>query len=295
MLKSMTAFGRTTLTNPNGCFTVELQTVNRKHLEINVFIPRELLRFEVDIRKWISSAISRGQVTLKLSALFNNASPLNAKPNLPLARQLKHAWDKIAEDLGLPPEKGFSLDMLSEERDIILYEDNLQDETVFKNDLQNAVTMALDKLMQMKLIEGAALHKDIAQRLQKLRALIQPIHALAPTATTKYRQKLVERLNELLSGHIENEERILREVGIYAEKIDIAEELTRLDSHLQQFGDLIEYSEDSIGKTLDFLLQEMNREINTIGSKSSELEISQIVVEAKSELERIREQIQNIE
>lgn len=288
----MTAYGRASKETSLGRFFVEIQSVNRKFLEINCYLPKELSHFDVEIKKWIGEAVSRGQLNVKLAATFDEKIPFAAKPNIPLARQLKEAWDKIATELGA---KGFSLDLLVNEKNIISYEENFQDEELYRQAIKEAVQSALKELLEMKDKEGKALQNDIAKRLKNLQQWLDQIAQKAPGATTRYRQKLIERLEEVLPGSAENEEKILREISIYAEKIDIAEETTRFSSHLKQFSDLLDSDIANGGKTLEFILQEMNREVNTIGSKSSDIEVSRLVIEIKSELERIREQIQNVE
>lgn len=293
-IKSMTAYGRASLEHAVGHFSAEIYSVNRRYLECITTLPRELQRFESDIKKWVALAVSRGQITIKIFAEFIETSPLYAKPNLPLARQLKEAWMAIARELHLPDDS-FKLEMLANTNGLIDYESNFQDEETFRNILHNVLNSALKRLVEMKEIEGRALEKDILARLDRIVAALNKIALKAPSATHKFRKKLVDRLEELLAGSVENEERILREVGIYSEKIDIAEELTRLESHLQQFKNLLIEPVEAVGKTLDFLLQEMHREINTVGTKATDLEVSQLVVEIKAELERVREQVQNIE
>lgn len=295
MLKSMTAYGRATVVVPLGHFTVELYSVNRRHLEINNCFPPEFLCFDADIKRWIASAISRGFITAKLSAQFEKATPVTPRPNLALARQLKQAWEEISTDLILPEEHGFKLEMLTDVEQIILYESNPSLEEEFRNILQQVILQALEQLVRMKETEGLALKNDISGRLEKIQAAVDEIALLAPGVAKRFQIELQKRLEELLPGKIENEERILRELCIYAEKVDVSEELTRLKSHVKQFAGLIDHPSVSVGKTLDFLVQEMNREVNTVGSKAAELKISQLVIVVKSELERIREQIQNIE
>lgn len=295
MLKSMTAYGRACSVSSIGHFTVEIQSVNRKHLEINTFLPKELLRFDADVKKWIAVRVGRGQVNVKISVTFDRVSPLVVTPNIALAKQIKSAWDAIALELQLPVEKGFTLSMLSEISGLLLYDEDVQDEEIYRNALHQAVSEALEKLMTMKLREGEILHKDIAARFDKMVPLIKEIAIKAPGATERFRQRLLERLEEVMAGNVEHEERLLREVCVYAEKVDIAEELTRFDSHLEQVKALLKSDGQAIGKTLEFLVQELNREINTISSKSSDMDVSRLAVDIKSELERIREQIQNIE
>lgn len=291
----MTAYGRACRISSIGHFVVEIQSVNRKHLEVNTLLPKELLRFDADVKKWIAAQVGRGQVNVKLSVKFDQESPLVVNPNLALAKQIKAAWDAIALELHLPPERGFTLSMLSAESGLLLYDEDVKDEELYRKALHEVISDALKQLMIMKLREGAALHEDISGRFEKTIPIIKNIALKAPGATERFRQRLLERLNEVMSGNIEHEERLLREVCVYAEKIDIAEEITRFDSHLKQVAILLKSDEVAIGKTLEFLVQELNREINTISSKSSDMDVSRWAVEIKSELERIREQIQNVE
>lgn len=289
----MTAYGRSSVNSSLGQFTVEIQTVNRKYLELNLFLSKELMRFENEIRKWISAKIFRGSVSIKIVAKYAKESPLVVTPNIPLARQIKSAWDKIVEDLDL--KRGFDLNLLSREQGILIYEENIGNEEEFLETLRQVVDGAVEETIKMKLKEGIALQADISNRLTVLRTAIDKIASKAPTAPEKYRQKLLARLEELLPGHIENEDRVLREIALFTDKIDISEEITRFNSHLSQFEGLLAQDESTIGKTLDFLIQELNREVNTIGSKASDLDVTKNVIEIKSELEKIREQVQNIE
>jgi uncharacterized protein (TIGR00255 family) len=295
MLKSMTAYGRACSIASIGRFVVEIQSVNRKHLEICTYLPKELLRFDADIKKWVAAQVGRGQVNVKISVTFDLESPLVVTPNIALAKQIKAAWDAIAIELQLPAEQGFNLSMLAKESGLLLYDEDVKDEEVYREALFEVVSYALNQCMSMKLREGELLYRDIKGRFDKIYPIIKDIALKAPGATERFRQRLLERLEEVLSGSTENEERLLREVCVYAEKVDIAEELTRFDSHLKQADILLQSDTPAVGKTLEFLVQELNREINTISSKSSDLDISRGAMEIKAELERIREQIQNIE
>jgi len=295
MLKSMTAYGRAAVISSLGRFIVEIHSVNRKHLEINTFLPRELLRFDADIKKWIAAEVGRGQVNVKVSVSFDRASPLSVIPNKFLAKQIKSAWEEISTELGFSLDQLSCLDLLSKEPGLFVYDEDLKDEELYRKALNDTVSQALQQLTSMKMAEGNALYLDISSHFFKLTSLIREVAVKAPGATARYRQRLIERLEEVLKAPLENEERILREVCIYAERIDISEELTRFESHLQQANALLQSTEQAVGKTLEFLVQELNREINTIGSKSSDLDVSRSVIEIKSELEKIREQIQNIE
>lgn len=295
MLKSMTAYGRCNVISPLGRFTVEIQSVNRKHLEINTVLPSEFLRFDADLKKWVSEYVGRGQVNVKVSVAFEKNGPLKAIPNVALGEQIVNAWQELADNLKFNLNEKYLFQVLSQTKDILLFDQEMQDEENYKKVLKQATLGALGQLVFMKSKEGEVLSDDISRRVEILSKAVKLIAEKSPGATTRYREKLKERLEEVLAGSIENEERLLREVCVFADKIDIAEELTRFDSHLEQMKLLLKSEGQSVGKTLEFMIQELNREINTIGSKSSDVEVSRCVIEIKTELERIREQIQNIE
>jgi len=293
-IKSMTAYGRGSVTTDVGHFIIELQSVNRKFLEVVVTLPRELSQFEIELKKWLAPHLARGQVTVKVTAIFDGAVPFVVRPNLPLARQLKKAWHEVAKVLEVQGEH-FQLSLLERAEGLFVYEENQGEEEHYRHILKQVLDVALNGFLQMKRQEGAVLQADIVERLAIIRQSLFVIRQKAPLAVKKYRDKLVARLQELLPGSVENEERILREIALFAEKVDIAEELTRFSCHLGHFEELLYSASPSVGKTLEFVLQELNREINTIGSKSSDLEVARAVIDIKSELERIREQIQNVE
>lgn len=296
-LKSMTAYGRGMSDFEFGRIIVDIQSVNRRFLEVNVSLPRLFARFEIDIRKQIAASIGRGMVSVSVGWKTDSRHPVAIAPNFALARAIKGAWEKLAEELWLPTE--MPLVLLTQEKDLFLHEEPEVEDSIYQKALSEAVGAAIQALLTMKRQEGEVLAQDLRGRLRILSQEITWIEAHASTATEKYRQKLAARLEELFVGSPENEERILREVAIYAEKVDIIEEIIRFKSHLDQFVQTVEkqlvQTVDSRGKVLDFLLQELLRECNTIGSKASDLAVTQHVVTIKSELERIREQVQNIE
>lgn len=294
MFKSMTAYGRSNLKLEVGHIVVEIQSVNRKHLEVAVVLPTELEHFDIEVKKWLSTSVFRGHITVKIFASFENKVPFKVLPNLPLAKQAKQAWDQIADHLQIS-NGDFDLSMLVNIKDILIIEENVEYEEVYGKFLKQAVDLALKNFMHMKLQEGAVLQTDIAARLVKIYNIIKMIEGRTPYATQRYREKLLARLEQIVPGYVENEERVLREVALFAEKIDITEELTRFLCHVVRFEEVMQSDAPAVGKTLEFILQELNREVNTIGNKSSDLEIARHVIDIKSELERIREQIQNIE
>lgn len=291
----MTAYGRATMSSTLGVFVVEIQSLNRKYLEINVQLPTELTFLETDIRKWVASKVRRGKVVVKLTACYEGHIPLSVIPNIPLVRQLKSAWEKIAEECNIEGGKGFRLEMLANEPGIMIYNEEFDEEEKYKETIHQAVTKSLERLIEMKVAEGKAIQEDFIGRIQQLTKGLKQIHELSQGAPQRFREKLKKNIEEILPGSIDNEERILREICVYAEKVDIAEEMTRFDSHLKQFMKILEASREDKGKTLEFILQELLRETNTIGSKSADVEISKYVVEIKSEIEKIREQVQNVE
>lgn len=295
MLKSMTAYGRGSIETSLGRFTAEIQSVNRKFLEVNVALPRELTRFDSQVKKWVSALVGRGQISVKFSVVYNQKTPLNVTANIPLALKIQKASQELASTLGLPSSHELTLTLLSKETGILLFDEEMETEDLYLENLQEVFNRGMQNFLEMKTQEGKAIYVEIAQRLAQLQQEIKHIAFYAPHATKRYREKLAERLKEFTEGTLGDEERLLREIGIFAEKIDISEEITLFEAHLKQFSEVISLKDESVAKTLEFIIQEMNREVNTIGSKSSELEVSRRVVEMKSCLEKIREIIQNVE
>ncbi len=295
MLRSMTGYGKAELETKLARYTIEIQSINRKHLDIFLSIPRDLSRFEIDLRKWISSALTRGQISLKLHVEYRENAPVTVKPQIFIAGQVKKALEEITSILGLQAPKIDAAQLIRTYPGILAFDDNWEDEEAYKKEIKEVLELALKKMIEMKDEEGASLAKDIIHRLDLLRGHIKEIQKFAPDATQKQREKLKQKLEEFLPGSLENEEKIIREIILYAEKVDISEELTRFNSHLDQLHKYIKSTETSIGKTFEFVLQELLRETNTIGSKASDVNVTKIVVEMKSEIEKLREQIQNVE
>lgn len=295
-LKSMTAYGRAVKEFQFGRFTVEIQSVNRRHLEVNINLPRLLLRFETALRKKISQQIGRGSINVFISWKNEAKQAALVVPNIALAKAVTAGWEKIAQATGI--KESPTLALLSQEKDILLFEEELVDEEIYREALESALDKALLQLIEMKEKEGNLLAEDLEKRLAFLQGQMGKIQDLSQKTVEKTYQKLKDRLEELFKGSSENEERLLREIALYAEKLDITEEIVRFHSHLTQFRQGLEKpleDAETRGKALDFLIQELNREVNTVGSKSSDATVSQLVVTIKSELEKIREQVQNIE
>lgn len=295
VFKSMTGYGRASLESGGVELTVEILSVNRKHLDINIVLPRHFAQFDPSIRKKIANYVFRGHLTLRMTAFFTKDSPLHIKPNLRLAKELKDAWETIAKELGVAAEQAFSLSLLQKEAELFNYQENLAELEKYEPLILQVIDAALKPFLEMRAVEGQVLQKDITARLKHLKHYVDFIAGRAESASEHYRIKLLEKLKGVLPANLEVDDRVLKEIALYAERIDIAEEILRFNSHLDQFLQLMNSSQEAAGKTAEFLLQELSREINTMGSKSPDKEVIATVVNAKAELERIREQIQNVE
>lgn len=288
MPRSMTAYARVKSQEIKGLsWTVELHSVNRKTLEIYMHLGKELLFLELEMRKMIAKLIHRGQVTVKVHFT-------KAKKNeifLPLLKKLKTEFVKLSKDLHLDSEE-VTLPFLLSQFDRLSLEDEMGEK--IQTELKKTLEDALEDFIKMKEVEGKALTSDIKKRCKLLSEYLSQIEKESRKSPEQYQKKLRDRLKEILS-EAEMDERVLREVAIFAEKVDITEEITRMRSHLQQTEELLQSKEDSVGRKLDFLIQEMLREINTIASKTPILEVTKKTIDSKAELEKIREQVQNIE
>lgn len=291
MVVSMTGFGRSKMTKDSFSVSVEVKTVNHRFTEFNIRMPRQFNKIEDKIKKKLISSIHRGRievfVTLEGTGIINR----KVLVDWDLLDQYVHSIEKIKQKYAL--EHGLSLqDLLTSEEIIHFEETETGDEDLEKLVLE-AVEEAVLSVKQMREMEGKALEKDIITQLNSLQDVVNELTKNAPTVVNLYKDRLTKRIHEFVGGQID-EARILTEVAIFADKVDINEELTRLKSHIKQFEGILTLSEP-IGRKLDFLLQEMNREVNTIGSKANDSVIAKEVVEMKSILEKIKEQVQNIE
>jgi uncharacterized protein (TIGR00255 family) len=290
----MTGYGRGESARDGCKVTVEVSSVNRKQSEIVLNLPRELDPLETRIREAVNARVARGRLSVRVS--FNASAAgwaAHGRVNAPLARGYARELAKLGRDLGLPGP--VTLDTLLRVPGVIQDQDDLANAERFWPAVRAALEEALAAMLRMRAREGAHLLKDLRQRVGVMRRLTSAIQRQAPRAAKRYRQQLVERLRKagfpLPSGE---DERLLKEVVLFADRADITEELTRLQSHFQQFDASLK-SGKPVGRTLDFLAQEMNREVNTIGAKANDSGISRAVVKLKVELERFREQAQNLE
>lgn len=291
----MTAYGRFSKETPFGRLVVEIHSVNRKMLDLSIYLPKDFLRFEIEVRKWVMAQLERGQVTVRISLQHDGAGERVYENTLRQLQMIKAAWDQIAIKLGRDPQKEVDLQFLVEQMQSFSPIEKEKDDAAIREALKDAVAGALQELMRMKELEGKVLAADMEARLNVVRSTLNSVEAKKEAPLARYQQKIRERLQEIGPMTSEVEDRVHREIALMAEKADVTEEIVRANSHIQQFQMHLKTAEKAIGRTLDFLVQEMNREANTLAAKSMETEISLAVVNIKSELEKIREQVQNIE
>jgi len=293
-MKSMTGYGRGECSQNGFKITVELSSVNRKQTEISVALPREMEMLEAQIRDLINQFISRGRLTVRVG-LHAGASKLSARMhlNVPLAKAYARELTRLSRQLKLPGP--LTLDHLARAPGVFQTDEQIVEEEDFWPAVQRSLKTALRTLVKMREREGAHLAQDLAKRSSLMRKAASRIEKQAPRVAQRYRDQLLGRIKEAgLEAPGIDDDRLLKEVVYFADRSDISEELTRLQSHFQQFDDCVK-SREPVGRTLDFLAQEMNREINTIGSKANDSVISREVVTLKAELEKFREQAQNVE
>ncbi len=295
MLSSMTGYGRATCQIGGQALTVEFKSVNHRYLDLTLHLPNEWLFLEEGIKRQIQSQLNRGKVTGYLTLKGTTPSKQAVTINWAVFDQYQQAMAQLTEKLG--EKAGNPLN----ERDWLLMpnlfhtEEIPLDATEFERPIQRAVGEALDQLIAMRQKEGQFLKQEIVKRIALIKQGLTKIESVSPQLVENYQTRLEERIRELLANQADlDEARLINEVAIFAEKTDITEEMARLESHLAQFLSLLDQT-GPIGRPLDFLIQEMNREINTMGSKSPDVTITQEVVHLKSEVEKIREQVQNIE
>lgn len=290
-MKSMTGFGRASLESNGKNYIIEIKTVNNKYSDITVKSPKRLSFMEDKIRKQIANRITRGKVEVSVSFFdFSNKSK-NVVLNKEIAKEYIKQLREIADENNL--SENISVVEIAKLPDILNSIDSDNDEEIASEALQ-CLNMALDSLIEMRKTEGENIKQDLLVRIERVQNLVDKIAENSKGIVEEYVSKLEKRVKEILKTDVVDENRIAQEAVIYAYKTSIEEELTRLNSHIVQFKELVN-SDGPVGKKLDFMIQEMNRETNTIGSKAGSGEITKAVIDLKVELEDIREQIQNIE
>lgn len=292
MIRSMTGYGRGQATLNGRDILVEIRSVNNRYYDFSARIPRVYGYLEERLKSLLQGSVSRGKV--EVAAVINNLQSCNEEIaiNQNTANGYIVALRKANEELKLNDD--ITLSRLARFPDIFTVHKVAEDEGIIWESVREVAEAALGKFIEMREAEGQRMQADILSHLNFLENNVEVIKQRATIVTENYRNRLLTKIKEIISDHDIDEGRVLTEVAVFAEKVAVDEETVRLDSHIAQFKELMNVS-DAVGRKLDFLVQEMNREVNTIGSKAQDLEITRIIVDMKSEIEKIREQIQNIE
>jgi len=290
----MTGYGRGECAQDGFKITVELSSVNRKQSEISVVLPRELEVLEAQLRDVINRSIARGRLTARVSLhAADGRMSAQVRLNAPLARAYVRELNRLAKELKLTGP--VTLDLLARAPGVFETNQEMADAEDFWPAVEKALQQALATLLKMREREGAHLAKDLSTRISIMRKSAALVQKRSPEVQKRYREQLIQRIRSAgVEAPAVEDERLLKEIVYFADRSDISEELTRLQSHFQQFDDCLD-SKEPVGRMLDFLAQEMNREVNTIGSKANDSLISRAVVTLKAELEKFREQAQNVE
>lgn len=292
MIKSMTGFGRGDCREGGKEFLVEIKTVNHRYSDVFVKMPRQIGFLEETVRGLVSKAISRGKIDVYISYENQGEDARNVVFDESLAKTYVKAVESLRDNFGLKDD--ISVSLIARFPDVLKVEQAEEDEEQLTAMLKTAVENALQSLIEMRGKEGQGLKADLLARTSCIESLIKEIADRAPEVVKEYKQKLETRIKDLLEQQTMDENRLAMEVAIFADRSSIDEEIVRLGSHMKQMRDILG-DQQPVGRKLDFLIQEMNREINTIGSKANDLMITRHVLEIKSEIEKMREQVQNIE
>ena len=291
MIKSMTGYGRAKSSKDDREYQIERKSVNHRYLDISVRIPKQLSYLEETIKKEIAKKVKRGKIDVFVTFENNSLEGKEIKINTELAKAYIDELKKLAEKENILSD--IQVTEISKYPDVLNIQSSQDDEKITEEVLET-ITIATDNLVQMRETEGNKISEDLLKRLNIINKKVEEIAKLSTGLIEEYVVKLEERIKEILKNQEIDKTRLAQEVVIYADKCSIEEEVTRLNSHISQFKNLLN-SNEAIGKKLDFIIQEMNRETNTIGSKANNLEITNGVIDIKTEIENIREQVQNIE
>ena len=292
MLKSMTGYGRVKVENDLREITVELRSVNHRYLDLNIKVPRIYGYLEEMVSKQAQAAIARGKVDIFVSVRAKEGADIRVSPNMAVIQGYVDAIRKVSETYGLSDEAtALSLLRLP---DAMEQSKEEADADQLKSEVSAVLDQALTEYNAMREKEGARLVEDVTYRAELIAQSVDFVEQRSPDCVEEYRQRIAARMTELLDGTELAQQRILQEAALYADKVNVTEEIVRLRSHLAQLETMLK-SPAAIGRKLDFLVQEMNRETNTIGSKANDFQIAKTVVDMKAEIEKIREQIQNLE
>lgn len=292
MVKSMTGYGRKKAENDQREVTVEIKSVNHRYLDLNIKVPRIYSFLEEAVKSAVSSRVSRGKVDVFVSVFTKDGKDVKVTPNLELIREYVEALRQVRDTFGLADD--ISTMGVAQMPDALSIDKEEPDNEAVQQQVLEVVGQALEEYDAMRRAEGARLCQDIVQRAGRIGQLVDHVEERSPQTVEEYRKRISARMQELLGDTEIAEQRILAEAALFADKVSVTEEIVRLRSHLAQLNTMLS-ADTAVGRKLDFLVQEMNREANTIGSKANDYELAQAVVEIKAEIEKIREQIQNIE
>ena len=293
MIRSMTGFGHGEVSNDkNQKVTVEMKSVNHRYCDISLKLPKKLAMFEANIRNISKEYASRGKIDIYVSYEDLSETAVSLHYNQAMAEEYMQVFKKMQEDFNI--ETKITAEALAKYPEVVTIEEVQQDEEVWWELLEAALRQAAEKFVETRTIEGANLKRDLLGKLDQMAADVAFIEERSPQIIAEYRSKLEEKVKEFLEDSTIEENRIAAEVTLYADKIAVDEEIVRLQSHISSMTDVLE-SDESIGRKLDFMAQEMNREANTILSKSSDVDLADHAIELKTNVEKVREQIQNIE
>ena len=292
MIHSMTGYGKGEARQDDITLTVEIKTVNHRYADISVKLPRTFLSLENGVRKQVAAVVGRGKVDVYVNYELASEAQVVPKLNNDLAVAYHKLFVELAGNLNL--QDRISIDHIINQRDVVRVEEAEIDESTLESCLRSATAVALESLLAMRAAEGEETRKDIEDRLNVTETILAQIEQRAPQVPAEWQERLTERLERLQQNVEWDPQRVAQEIAVYTDRCDISEEITRFKSHLIQFRGMLD-DQEPVGRRMDFLVQELNREVNTMGSKSNDAELTTAVVTLKSELEKIREQVQNIE
>ncbi|MBQ6662783.1 MAG: YicC family protein [Firmicutes bacterium] len=296
MIKSMTGFGRGEANDEKRNVVCEIRAVNHRYCDISVRMPRRYSFVEEKIKQAVKEKIARGKLDVSVSVENTGAGDLTIQVNPDLACQYMENLALLRDKLGLADEGAITLEYVATLPDVLKTVPAVEDEEEITRTILAAVRAAVARLDEMRILEGEKLEDDLLSRGRTIKALVAEIETLAEDVPKTYAEKLRNRIRDLIGDAVEiPEDRIMLEAAVFADKCSIAEEITRLKSHMDHMEEIIAENGQPDGKRLDFLVQEMNREANTIGSKANDLEITGLMLKIKAEVEKIREQVQNVE
>lgn len=293
MIKSMTGFGRSEISNQERKITVEMKAVNHRYCDITIKLPKKLSFFEAGIRNLLKNYIGRGKVDVYITYEDYTESNICLKYNARLAKEYYDYLAKISEEFGI--ENDVRTSVLSRYPEVFTLEEQAADEDKLWEMVEEAVKIAAEKFVETRILEGENLKADLIQKLDGMLKIVDFIEERYPKIIADYRNKLLNKVKELLQDTKVDESILLTEVTVFADKICVDEETVRLKSHISNMINILMNDSDNVGRKLDFIAQEMNREANTILSKVSDIEVTNKAIDLKTDIEKVREQIQNIE